>query len=202
MVRRRNTRTPAPAELRSTFDVHLDQQGTWKIGSARKGIFGRYTLNGEEKRLPRGASADDLAKLIPKGATDVEIQETAARNEVFVTLGAPSDTVLAPTGEGLELVPVTHPDDLVAGEAAVFRFVVDGKPTPDLEVTVIRGGIRYRNALNQMDLKTDAAGEVSITWPEAGMYWLEASAQDKNATIPGVTDRRLSYVTTLEVMTP
>ncbi|OCC24164.1 ABC transporter permease [Croceicoccus estronivorus] len=187
---------------RSTFDVHLDQQGTWKIGFERKGIFGRYTLDGKQQRLPRGASADQLESLIPAGATDVQISENAMRNETFVTLGAPTETVFKPSGKGLEFLPVTHPNDLVAGEPALFRFIIDGQPAAGLKVVVTPGGSRYRNSLDQIALETNAAGEVSITWPQPGMYWLEAEAEDGNSTIPGATERRLGYVSTLEVMTP
>ena len=62
------------------------------------------------------------------------------RVETFVTLGAPTTTALAPTGQGIELVPVTHPNDLVAGEAATFKLIRDGQPAADMEVTVARGG--------------------------------------------------------------
>lgn len=192
----------ATGRYRSTFDVHLVKKGTYKIGSAGTGVVGGYTLNGEQKRLPRGLSADKLAAAIPAGATDVKLTETASRNEIFVTVGAPTDTVLKPVGKGLELVPVTHPNDLIAGEAAVFGFTVDGKPAANIELTVIPGGIRYRDALKEMTLKTDAEGKVSITWPEAGMYWLSASATDKATTVPNATERRMTYVSTLEVLAP
>lgn len=192
----------ATGRYRSTFDVHLTKPGTYKIVSAGQGVFGSYMLGGEEKRLPRGLSADTLAGAIPAGATDVKLMETQNRNEVFVTTGAPSDTVLKPTGKGLELVPVTHPNDLVAGEAATFQFVVDGKPAAGLAVTIIRGGIRYRDALGQIDLKTDAAGKVQVEWPEPGMYWVNVTATDTATTLPGATERRLGYVTTLEVLAP
>lgn len=192
----------ATGRYRSTFDVHLTKPGTYKIVSGGQGAFGSYKLNGEEKRLPRGLSADKLAGAIPAGATDVKLMETVNRNEVFVTVGAPTDTVLKPTGKGLELVPVTHPNDLVAGEAATFQFLVDGKPAAGLAVTVIPGGIRYRSDLGQMDLKTDAQGKVQVNWAQPGMYWLNASTSDKGATLPGATERRMSYVTTLEVLAP
>ena len=35
---------------------------------------------------------------------------------------------VGPAGKGLELQPVTHPDELIKGEIATFRFLVDGKP--------------------------------------------------------------------------
>ena len=187
---------------RSTFDVHLTQKGTYKIASLSDGIGGSYTLNGEEKRLPRGTTADKLASAIPTGASDVKISEHVGRNEIFVTSGEPSDGVLKPTGKGLELEPITHPDDLIAGEEARFRFLIDGKPAPGIDVTIIPGGIRYRNQLNDKTLKTDAKGELAFTWPQPGFYWLNATAKDTNTGIPRATERRMSYVTTLEVQAP
>ena len=212
---------------RATFDVHLTQQGTYRIGTVNQGVFGSYKLNGETKMLPRGTTPDKLASVIPAGATDVQTSESYARNEIFVTQGAPTNTVFKPTGKGLELVPVTHPNDLVAGEAATFQFLVDGKPGTNLYVTAIPGGIRYRDALKQMDLKTDAQGKVSITWPQAGMYWVNVTpnaprpegegpgAGGAGAGGPGAGQggpggpgrgmprgRRISYTTTLEVLAP
>jgi uncharacterized GH25 family protein len=206
------------SRYRSTFDVHLTQKGTWKIGSASDSVMGSYVLNGKTERLPRGTTAATLAQAIPAGATDVKTAEASNRNEIFVTVGEPTTTVFKATGNGIELVPVTHPNDLVSGEAATFQFLLDGKPAADLPVTVIPGGIRYRDQLNQIDLKTGADGKVSVKWPEPGMYWLNvttggsrgeggaeggAAAQGGPRPAPsGPPPRRASYVTTFEVMAP
>ena len=166
------------------------------------GIMGSYKQNGEQKRLPRGAAAADLAKLIPADATDVEVSENASRNEIFVTAGAPTDTVLKPTGKGLEVEWLTHPNDLVAGEPARLRFLADGKPAAGIEVEVVPGGVRYSDKLNDRTLKTDANGLLTVDFPTPGMYWLEAQLQDRNTSLPGATQRRLTYITTLEVLAP
>lgn len=91
----------------------------------------------------------------------------------------------------------------MAGETAHFDFLLDGKPAADLKVTVIPAGIRYRDELKEISLSTDKDGAVSITWPQAGMYWLEAvsSQPSKNSTSPA-TQRRASYTATLEVLAP
>lgn len=198
----------ATGRYRSTFDVHLTKQGTYRIASVSQGVIGTYTLNGKQERVPRGTTKENLAKAIPAGATDVRTTETSNRNEVFVTLGAPTDGLFKPTGVGLELAPITHPNDLVAGEAASFRFLLDGKPATDLKVTVIPGGIRYRDDLGQMDLTTDKDGKITITWPEPGLYWLNASiggAREGGPDGAGAAaqpSRRASYVTTLEILAP
>ncbi len=79
----------ATGKYRSTFDVHLTQPGTYRIGSATTNVMGSYMLNGKQERLPRGTTKDKLASVIPAGATDVQVAEASNRNEIFVTLGAP-----------------------------------------------------------------------------------------------------------------
>ena len=186
---------------RSSFDVQLDQKGTWKLAIANQGLFARYEENGEMRRW--SGKATDFAKQVPKDAEKLQVTENSSRMEVFVTSGEPSEKVLKPTHQGLELITNTHPNDLFAGESADFAFLIDGKPAADLTVTVIPDGIRYRDTLNEMTLTTDKDGAFSITWPQAGMYWLEAvSSQPLKSTQSPATQKRASYSATLEVLAP
>ena len=199
----------ATGRYRSVFDVKLDKPGTWKIGTAMSAVMGSFKVDGIEKRIGgrRGppqpnAPAPLTVADIPANATDVKVTEVSGRNEIFVTAGAPTTSVFKTTGKGLEFAPITHPDELVAGETAKFRFLVDGKPAAGLTVTVIPGGKRYRNDEGARELTTGADGVLSVDWPTAGMYWLNATLTDAKATTPRATERRMSYVTTLEVLTP
>ena len=81
-----------------------------------------------------------------------------------------------------------------------FRVLVDGKPTAGLEFEITRGGTRYRNAQDEIKVSTDAKGEFAVTWPEAGMYWLETGTEDNKTSVKQAAKRRLSYVATLEVL--
>lgn len=194
----------ATGRYRSTFDVHVTKKGTYRIAAVIDGVVGSYKLNGVETRLPRGTTAANLA--IPAGATDVRTSRNAMRNEIFVTAGEPTTTIFKPTAKGIELVPVTHPNDLVAGEKATFRFIHDGKPAANLPVTIIPGGIRYRDKLQQIDTRTAADGSVSVTWPEPGMYWLNVTSgvTEEGPGMAGSrpTGDRASYVAVLEVLAP
>lgn len=193
---------------RSVFDVRLEKPGTWKIGTENSAVMGSFKVDGVEKRLGRrgppqpGAPAPLTVADIPANATDVKVTEVIGRNEVYVTRGEPTLTVFKPTGKGLELSPITHPDDLVAGEPTKFRFLVDGKPVAGLNVTVIPGGKRYRDAEGGFEVTSDKDGVVTINWPTAGMYWLSGDLKDNHPSTPKATERRLSYTTTLEVMAP
>jgi uncharacterized GH25 family protein len=194
----------ATARFRSTFDVKLTQPGTYKLAVVSETTAASYKLNGEVKRW-RGA-ADAMAKEIPAGAQDVKLTRLQTRNEVFLTSGKPSDSVLAISGAGLELRPVTHPNDLTAGSPASFVLMLDGKPASGIEVLVIPGGVRYRDRLDEIKAVTDAAGRFSIRWPAAGMYWLNATQgamapMDAGAAgNPGAPARRASYSATFEVL--
>lgn len=183
---------------RSTFDLELRQAGTYRIAVADDAVTARWEEDGKPKRW-RGTAAE-MATGIPAKAANLEVEQNQRRVETFVSVGTPTE-VKPKGGAGIELAPVQHPNDLYAGETAKFRFLLDGKPAKDLDVEVIAGGTRYRDAPEEMRLKTDKNGEVAITWPAAGMYWLEASLQDEGATAPGVKKRRASYCGTFEVLT-
>ncbi|HEY0598514.1 DUF4198 domain-containing protein [Brevundimonas sp.] len=163
------------SRYRSTFDLHLTQRGTYRVANVMGGVVVSYKVDGATRRW-RGAEAD-IAANVPAGATEVTATRSDSRVETFVTLGAPTTEALQPTGEGIELVPVTHPNDLVAGEPATFRLVRDGRPAADLDVTVARGGTRYRDNPEEITVRTGEDGAFTVTWPEPGMYWMNASVR-------------------------
>jgi uncharacterized GH25 family protein len=168
---------------RSTFDVHLTQKGTYKLANASTMVMASYDEGGQLKRW-RGTE-ETFAKEVPKDAKGLAVSRTSSRMEVFVTSGKPTDTVLKTTGVGLELAPITHPNDLVTGEPAKFQFLLDGKPAANVEVTLIPGGIRYRDQLKEVKVKTDAEGKFSVTFADPGMYWMNASAGTGGGRGPG-----------------
>jgi uncharacterized GH25 family protein len=183
---------------RSTFDVPLKQKGTYKLAVVNDGVFAAFKEGGKTRRW-RG-TADEFAKEVPPNAEDLRASYLQSRMEVFVTAGKPTIDTLKTNGKGLELSPITHPNDLVAGSDASFRMMLDGKPAANLKVTVIPGGNRYRDRLGEMTFTTDAEGKFSVKWPEPGMYWMEAVVRDENSPVKDVKQRRAGYIATLEVL--
>lgn len=202
-------RAPVPAEntstgrYRSTFDVRLAKGGTYRIAVNNDTLLASFKENGQSRRL-RGTE-ESIRKNLPAAAQDLQVTRNQSRVEAFVTAGKPTEEVLQPTGTGLEMVPITHPNDIFVGDVARLRFLLDGKPAAGLEVSVIPGGIRYRDQLGEMKLVTDAEGVVGIDLPAPGMYWVSARHGEGRGQAQGGGTfekpvRRSGYSATLEVL--
>ncbi|CAN5406591.1 DUF4198 domain-containing protein [soil metagenome] len=187
-------------KYRSTFDVALPQQGTYKIAMINDGLLANWKEDGKPKRW-RG-TVESFAKEVPANAQDLEVTQAQSRVETFVTNGKPSTLAFKPLGRGLELVPVTNPTDLVASDPATFMLLLDGKPAQNIKVSVVPGGSRYRDKVNDFTSTTGADGKFSIQWPSAGMYFIEASTSDTNVAVKQAKQRRASYSATFEVAAP
>lgn len=194
---------PHTGKLRSSFDLQLTEPGTYKVFTASSGLRATWeTADGKRQMWPgRGQvpAAGDFEKAVPKNAKNLTVSQTSRRVETFVTAGAPTDKALALTNSGFEMKPLTHPNDLFAGETARLQFFYDGEAVAGAKVSVVRGGTRYRDSQDDLELVSDKQGIVDIKWPAAGMYWVEVEYSDKKAKAPA-TQRQGSYVVTLEVL--
>ena len=182
-------------QLRTVFDINLATPGTYRVALSNASLMASWKENGETKRW-RGRH-EELSSKVPANAEELVVREGVSRTETFVTVGRPSEA--KPSGKGLELLPITHPNDLYVGDPATFVFVVDGKPTAGVEVVLIHAGTRYRDQLEKLTLVTDAEGRITHTWKEPGMYYLKTMVEGKSDTMQNV-ERRFSYVATLEVL--
>ena len=185
-------------QYRTTFDVKLEQKGTYRIANASSGLNASWK-EGDETKRARGTMAELVAQGVDR-KPGVEFAVSNRRVETFVTVGAPSTRALATTGQGLELAPVTHPNDLYSGEEVSFKLTDNGKPAAGVTVQVIAGGDRYRNEEGAIKATAGKDGVIKLKFPAAGMYWLNAETQG-SATMEGRTMKSTSmYSAVLEVL--
>ena len=150
----------------AVFEAPTPVDGTYRISSGPRtgrtaqmyrAADGSWKMVGEQDGTP------------PAGAPLVAVQSITTA-DAYVTRGAPSAEVLTPTGKGLELVPLIQPADVVAGEAAPFRLLLDGQPLAGVPVTVFREAGRYDGRKVEAELVTDAQGQVVISASTPGAY--------------------------------
>jgi hypothetical protein len=172
---------------RTTRWARID--GAWKMvrpaGAARGGEGGRASRFVEESAVPAGA--------------ETMTSQSFSRVETYVTRGAPTREALKPTGKGLELEPVTHPNEAFAGEPFRFRLLLDGAPLPKAGFRVVRGGDAYADSRFSADGETDAAGAGAVTLAQPGVYVLEADYPPRPEGAATPLARSEQYVLTFEV---
>lgn len=122
-------------------------------------------------RAPSPRFIDEAA--LPAGAEVTEVL-SVRRLETYVTKGAPSRGALAVTGQGLEVRPVTHPNEIFIDQGFNFDVLVDGAPVPGLEFTVYRAGNAYEDKKVFAEVKSDARGRVALKFDKAGIYLMTA----------------------------
>lgn len=186
--------TPTVQRFRSSADLKLPKDGTYKISMVQVNTMGSYKVGGEMKRFRNESD-------VPAGATDISRSTSYARIETFVTANKSSMGAFKPTGEGLEMIPLTNPTELRVGETARMRFTMDGKPLANQPLSLIPGGVRYRGVLGEIRLTTDAKGEVAIKLPVANQYLLSVGYPNTERKGPPENgSKRYSYSATLAVL--
>jgi uncharacterized GH25 family protein len=189
-------------KIRTTFDVKLAKPGTYKLALVSTSVNGSYKdKEGNTKRFR--ATEETLAKEVPADASEVKVSRMQSRLETFVSTGTPDMHVFKASGVGLEMVPVTNPTELRAGEKATWRFLVDGKPAANQGVSLTPGGVKFRGTLGEIRMSTDAKGELTLTLPVAGAYMVSSSwplVQRVEGQPPQMVPRRLSYSAVVEIL--
>ena len=186
-------------KYRSTLDLRLPKDGTYRLSIVNNNVMGSYKLGGETKRF-RGPQGSPQVQ-VPAGATEVQTTNVHTRLETFVSANKMNDTALKPSGVGLELVPVTHPSDLRVGEPIKVRFQLDGKPVAGMPFSVVPGTAKYRGSSGEQRVTTDAKGEASFTVAAPNMYYLSAAVPHGERGAPQQPGaKRYTYAATFEVL--
>lgn len=189
-------------KFRSSADIKLAQKGTYKISNVSQNVMASYTLNGESKRW-RGT--EENMTQIPSEAKDINVSRTFTRLETYVTVDKATDSVLSMTGQGLELLPLNHPNELFSKESTRFKVLLEGKPLVNHMVSIIAGGVRYRGILGEIAAVSDKNGVIEVTWLNAGMYYLKTTYPQAGEMLadgkrPAMPAKRYNYALTAEVL--
>ena len=121
------------------------------------------------------------------------------RSETYATKGAPSAGALKPTGQGFELQPLTHPNEIYVDEGFSFVLLADGRPVPDQEFAIYKSGDVYAEKRFKLTGKSDAQGKAKATFTEPGVYVLEASYPGRGDLAAPPAAKSYRYTLSFEV---
>lgn len=154
-------------KTRAVAEHHLAAgKGTYRFSTGPRlgAIFRTWEVDGKQE------TTRDPAKPLPPGAKLLVHYQSLSVSEAYVTDGAPSEAALKPYGKGLELVPVTHPSDLYAGERFDFTVWYDGKPLAGQKVEFFPATGGRDSQIAAATLTTDAQGKAGFTLEKPGQY--------------------------------
>lgn len=185
---------------RSVFDMQLHQNGTYKVELKRPPFFfTRYEMPDESRPQRLMGNKTQAAKKLPAEAQEVKTLLIRLSSATYITNNQPSKQVFTPTGDGLELQPITHPNDIVRGETAELKLLLDGQAAANLKVELTPNGTHYRNNRNTLHITTDDEGKFSFT-PEQAGAWLLFAGLSQPTDNPQADEQRVMLYVTFEVM--
>lgn len=141
---------------------------------------------------------------VPAGAKRMSSLNTPIA-ETFVSKAKPSalSQLPQPTGQGLELKLLSHPNQAFLGDDFKAQVLFNGQPVTDLDVDVFLGANAYDlNAKRELPhAKTDVKGELTVPLKSAGIYLIsfaypEAAASTTQAPAAQTYSYGLSFEVT------
>lgn len=161
---------------RSVFDFYFEEEGTHKVRVNNvPSYYTQYKAGRRDTVKWVKAHKAERDEVLPKKSRDVITQISYTRAETYVTVGKPTERAFEIEGKYLELVPVTHPADIVEGEEVSFQFFFNGEPQQGVTAEITREGTLYRNHQEQIDVVSDEQGMVSFVPEHAGRWLMKAN---------------------------
>ena len=131
---------------RSVFDYHIVQEGTYRFTYPRQRYYWTQFKAGKRESLRYiGANKIEATPRLPKNYRELKTTAYDMESSAYVTKGAPSTLVLENRDRGFQYIPITHPNDLIVGESATFKVLLDGEPMADVGIEFTPAGTRYRD---------------------------------------------------------
>lgn len=186
---------------RSIFDFYFEEEGTHKVQINNvPSYYTQYKAGRRDTVKWAPANKAERDTLLPEKSRDVVTQLSFTRAESYITVGKPTDKALEMDGKYLELLPITHPSDIVEGEEVSFQFYFNGEPQQGVTAEITREGTLYRNQQEQIDVISDKEGKVTFTPDVAGRYLMKANYKGELKNNPLADTASVNVHFTFEAM--
>jgi len=187
-----------------------DPAGVYRVvAGPRVGTPSRsWEINGEVKRIR------DPNEKMPAGAKLQSHTQSIATMEAYVTVGAarsaegqpprptPETKALKATGKGLEIVPISPPNQLFAGGRFDFRVQFNGKLLPNHKVDVVHSNMDLSGNSSRASVNTDRQGAVSYALSQPGVYMATVRYSEDGPVSASKPNLNYSHALTFQVAAP
>lgn len=177
-------------KTRVVIEHKLEQEGTYRLSTgARMGaVFVIYQLDGKEKR------AMDPTEALPKGAKIKQHFQSITRADTYISRKNPSNGALKVEPQGFQILPISNPNELFAGEEFQLKILLDGKAMAEQEIKAYpANGSGKPEAIS---FNSNADGLVALKL-SAGKYLLRA--RYRGPAPKGAKAPTYSHTTTLSL---
>lgn len=160
--------TVHPLRTRTVVEHRLHAgKGTYRFSTGPRlgAVFRTWEVDGQRH------SSRDPSVPLPEGARLIAHFQSLTLAETYLTHTAPDDVALKPRDVGLELLPLSHPNDLFVGERFAFEVRFDGRPLADAQVRIDEAVWSSDRRPQSLTVVTDAQGRASALL-EHGGTWL------------------------------
>lgn len=151
-------------QTRTVGEIELRDPGTYRIETDHPAQYlAEIEVDGKKTWVSK--SKDQLS-----GKKIIQSQHRWSQTVTFVTVKEYTQGVLEATGALLEIVPLTHPNEIVVGKPFVVRVLSRGQLVPDQKIQV------YSEMDSGHDTTlatvTNADGECELIFPSPSRYLL------------------------------
>ncbi len=166
---RRNVPHLFLGKTRTVGEIELTEPGTYRIEAVEDLMpFTQIKVDGEDKWQPGTRTDFD-------GFEIVRSRVYFNKSVSYVTLESMSTSLLAGTGDPLEIVFEDHPNDLYEGKGFQVRVLAFGKPLTDQEVRIFSEYSEGHDASETCS--TDATGFCDFEMRAPGRYLLATNTE-------------------------
>lgn len=163
-------------KTRLVGEAALKQRGTYLLSVARTGEPMYYCKLKDASWVEKARDA-----LSTEEAEGAHCGGYFQYTKAYVTLHTPTDLWKESVGQALEIVPLSHPGTVFAGDTLKVKLLAGGKPLADTKIVGIYQGFRAKeHGQTPLAATTDKNGEASFTFTRASRWLLTAKQEIPN----------------------
>ncbi|WP_337880921.1 DUF4198 domain-containing protein [Rheinheimera sp.] len=162
-----------PSELfvgktRTMLAHEVKAEGTYRFSTGQRygAVFRSWQQDGKVK------NSRDPNEAVPAGARLLAHFQSVTLAETYVSKGAPDKAALKPSGQGLELEFISHPNDLYIDTPVRARLLFNGKGLAGQKVELFQAGQTEPESKAVQQLTSNAQGDIEFSVKNKGSYLL------------------------------